>query len=64
MNGNGQGTGVDPQAAFEALRFQAGQEASRLLAEIAMRDALIAQLQAQLGEATEVKDEAPSPSPS
>ncbi len=61
---NGQGTPVDLQAAFEALKFQAGQEASRLLAEIAMRDALITQLQAQLDDALHPKDEEPSPSPS
>lgn len=63
MSDNGRGPGVDPQAAFEALRFQAGQEASRLLGEIAMRDALIAQLQAQLAERSE-EEAVPSPSPS
>ena len=44
---NGQSAQVDLQTAFEALRFQAGQEIARLLTEIAMRDALITQLQTE-----------------
>lgn len=55
------GPQVDLQAAFEAFRFQTGQEVSRLMAEIAMRDAYITQLQAQLAE---WEGAAPSPSPS
>ena len=50
MTSNGQAPQVDLQAAFEAFRFQAGQEVSRLMAEIAMRDAYITQLQAQLAD--------------